>query len=69
MTDSELKKKGVEILVEELGPVEGARFISLILRGEPFDYTEWQRGRFDHLSVRELSALAMESWNRREKRD
>ena len=32
--------------------------ISYIIR-EPFDYTEWQRGLFNDLSVEELSSLAM----------
>ncbi len=66
MTDAELKQKGVEILFHELGPVEGARFVSLMLC-EPFDYTQWQSGRYDDLSVQELSSKAMEARARRGK--
>jgi hypothetical protein len=29
---------------------------------EPFDYTEWQRGLFDKMSVKELSNTAMEEY-------
>ena len=42
MTDTELKIKGFNALVDTLGQVEAERFISLILR-EPFDYTKWQK--------------------------
>ena len=42
ITDTVLKRKGMDILSESLGLVDAERFISLILR-EPFDYTEWQK--------------------------
>jgi hypothetical protein len=45
MTDTELKIKGFNTLVDTLGEVEAERFISLILR-EPFDYTKWQKHLF-----------------------
>jgi hypothetical protein len=40
-----LKNDGMRILAEQLGLVEAERFIAL-MRREPFDYTEWQRGLF-----------------------
>jgi len=58
-TDSELKLKGIQILVENLGEVEAERFIALLLR-EPFDYTEWQKKLWPDLSADELSKKAME---------
>jgi hypothetical protein len=44
-----------------LGGGKAERFISLIIR-EPFDYTEWQRGLFDDLTVKELSNVAMKEY-------
>ena len=60
-TEMALRNEGMKILINKLGHVEAERFISLIIR-EPFDYTEWQRGMFDNMSVRELSNLAMKDY-------
>jgi hypothetical protein len=59
MTDTELKIKGFEVLSKFLGDIEAERFISLILR-EPFDYTKWRQGQWDHLSLEQISRKAME---------
>jgi hypothetical protein len=40
ITDTEIKLKGLEVLINKLGRVEAERFVSLIMR-EPFDYTKW----------------------------
>ena len=56
-----LRNEGMRVLIDKLGRVEAERFISLIIR-EPFDYTEWQRGLFNDLSVRELSNRAMNEY-------
>ena len=61
-TEMALRDEGMKALIDSLGRVEAERFISLIIR-EPFDYTEWQRGLFDDLSVKELSNLAMKEYN------
>ena len=58
-----LRNEGMKILINKLGHVEAERFISLIIR-EPFDYTEWQRGLFDNMSVKELSNIAMKEYDR-----
>ena len=42
ITDSEIRKRGMDALIKHLGEVEAERFITLIIR-EPFDYTQWQR--------------------------
>jgi hypothetical protein len=60
-TEMALRNEGMQVLVNKLGNVEAERFISLIIR-EPFDYTEWQRGLFDKLSVKELSNIAMKEY-------
>jgi hypothetical protein len=56
-----LREEGMKILINKLGRVEAERFISLIIRN-PFDYTEWQRGLFNDMSIKELSNLAMKEY-------
>ena len=61
-----LRNAGMQVLINSLGHVEAERFISFIIR-EPFDYTEWQRGLFDGMSVKELSSLAMKEYKKDDK--
>jgi hypothetical protein len=65
LTDTELKIQGMEALLASLGEVMTEKFIVLIRR-EPFDYTEWQRNLWPNMSVRELSTAAMD-WRARSK--
>lgn len=58
ITDSEVKQKGLDALVDALGEVDAERFITLLHR-EPFDYTTWQRTIFGNIGMEELSNLAM----------
>jgi hypothetical protein len=60
-TEMALRDEGMKVLINNLGRVEAERFISLIIR-EPFDYTEWQKGLFNDMSVKELSNLAMNEY-------
>jgi len=62
-TEMVLRDEGMKVLINNLGKVEAERFISLIIR-EPFDYTEWQRGLFNDLSIKELSSLAMKEYTK-----
>ena len=57
-TDTEIRIKGLEILVKELGAVEAERFIALIMR-EPFDYTQWQSDLWADKRIDEISKEAM----------
>ncbi|SDN40367.1 hypothetical protein [Desulfonauticus submarinus] len=60
ITDTEIKLKGLQVLVKYLGDVEAERFIALIQR-EPFDYTAWRKQSLDEdLSIEEISQKAME---------
>lgn len=59
MTDTVLKNTGMRILIEKLGQVDAERFIALVIR-EPFDYTQWQNGIFEGMSVKEISEAAAE---------
>ena len=59
MTDTELKVKGFNTLVDTLGEVDAERFITLILR-EPFDYTKWQKNLWENRSMEEISRAAMQ---------
>jgi hypothetical protein len=58
-SDTVLKSEGMNILIKNLGEVDAERFISLLIK-EPFDYTKWQEGLMEDLSVREVSKNAME---------
>jgi hypothetical protein len=58
ITDTEIKIRGVRVLMESLGEIEAERFISLIQR-EPFDYTKWQRSLWAEKTVTEISSAAM----------
>jgi len=59
ITDTEIKVKGIETLIEALGEMNAERFITLLLR-EPFDYTRWQRNLWTDKSVEEVSTMAMQ---------
>ena len=64
-TDTELRVRGIEALIQALGSVDAERFISIILK-EPFDYTKWQKNFWTDLSVRELSREAMQGYEKKE---
>lgn len=60
MTDTVLRREGINALIAKLGYVDAERFIVLLTK-EPFDYTKWREdGLNNDLSVRELSKLAAE---------
>jgi len=40
-----LRDEGLRVLSEQLGLVEAERFI-VLMRREPFDYTQWRQGLF-----------------------
>jgi hypothetical protein len=58
MTNAEIKKKGLKVLIENLGDVEAEKFIRL-LRQDPFDYTTWQDALWENKSVKQVSEEAM----------
>ena len=58
ISDTEIRIRGVEALVDALGEVQAERFVTLMLR-EPFDYTTWQRQLWTDVGVEELSQRAM----------
>ncbi|RLA95089.1 MAG: hypothetical protein DRG59_13195 [Deltaproteobacteria bacterium] len=68
ITDSEIKRKGMDALIKHLGEVEAERFITLIIR-EPFDYTEWQRDLWLDTGVEELSKKTMQYVSKQNKGD
>ncbi len=56
-TDMLIRYEGMRALRERLGLVEAEKFIVLIRR-EPFDYTEWQQTLWQEKSVDELFETA-----------
>jgi hypothetical protein len=65
-TDTEIKSQGMKVLIKNLGMVEAEKFVALIQR-EPFDYTEWQRDLWKGKTAAEISKLAMEFRNKKDK--
>ena len=63
LTDIEIKKKGLRVLIENLGDVNAEKFISLIIK-EPFDYTEWQGTLWNRQSVESVSEKACSTENK-----
>lgn len=59
LTDTEIKKKGFKILIQELGDVDAEKFISLIIK-EPFDYTQWQSDLWSNQTIEQVSEKAMD---------
>lgn len=57
ISDTEIKLKGIEALVNALGEVQAERFISLVMR-ESFDYTAWQTELWQDKSVEQISRMA-----------
>ncbi len=58
-TDTIIRAEGTQALMANLGLVDAERFIMLIQK-EPFDYTEWQQGLFEDMSIEEISRKAAE---------
>ena len=58
LTDTEIKKKGLKVLVENLGDIDAEKFIRLITK-EPFDYTQWQTELWKDETVEQVSEKAM----------
>jgi len=63
MSDIELKRKALSLLINHLGEVDAEKFISLMSR-EAFDYTEWQKNLFTDIEIKELSIKAMQYRNK-----
>lgn len=59
LTDTEIRRKGFKVLVENLGDVDAEKFISLLSK-EPFDYTLWQRSLWTDHTVASISDKAMD---------
>jgi hypothetical protein len=58
-SDTIIKTEGMRTLRKELGLVDAEKFIMLMKR-EPFDYTEWQRDIWVDKSVDEIFSAAKE---------
>ena len=54
-----IKDEGMRILAKQLGPVDAERFI-VLLRREPFNYTEWRQELFNDVPLDEFLKKADE---------
>ena len=59
LTDTEIKKKGFRVLINNLGDVDAEKFIGLIIK-EPFDYTHWQSLLWTEQTVNQVNDKAMQ---------
>lgn len=66
LSDTEIRKKGLRVLINHLGDVDAEKFIRLLTK-EPFDYTEWQEALWNDQSVEQLSDKAMDYRNKKKK--
>ena len=57
-----IKNEGMRILTERLGPVDAGKFI-VLLRREPFDYTEWRQDLYKDMALDEFLQKANEHRN------
>ena len=53
VSDNELSIRGMNLLKDQLGPVDAERFVYILVK-DRFDYTEWQRDLFQGETVRSL---------------
>ncbi len=58
-TEEVIKTEGMRTLRQSLGLVDAEKFIMLIKR-EPFDYTEWQSHLWEDKTVSELFIAAQD---------
>lgn len=67
-TNEEIKKKGIEALLRELGDIDTEIFIKMLI-SEPFDYTRWQRDLWVDMDVDMLSEQAKKYQKKEHKGD
>ena len=58
MTDTEIKNKGFNILIKEMGLTDAEKFISLVI-SDTGDYTKLRKNLFSDKSIKEMSFDAM----------
>ena len=61
MDNTETMTRGIDCLLERLGPIETERFISAVslMSRDAFDYTEWRKQMFEGISLEEINAEAV----------
>jgi len=63
LSDTLIRYEGMKILREQLGLVEAEKFIVLIKK-EPFNYTNWQSEEWKDKSVDDIFSEAKEYWEK-----
>ena len=58
-SNSVIKNEGMRVLSERLGPVDAERFI-VLLRREPFNYTEWRQNLYKDIPLNKFLEKANE---------
>ncbi len=58
--DDQIYKECVDALIENVGLVEATRFITLIKRQPPFDYTKWRETQYKDETIETIFQKAAE---------
>ena len=61
--DALIRTEGMNALIKTLGLIDAERFMMLIQK-ETFDYTKWQEGLFEDMTIEEIFNNAAELRNR-----
>ena len=68
MNDTEIRTRGMDVLVADLGRADAQRFIKLLANGSR-DYTKWREYIFHGMSLEEISSEAQELWEKNNKKE
>jgi len=63
-SDTMIRSEGMKAIRDQLGLVEAERFI-LLIKKEPFDYTQWQASLWEDKSVDDIFKAAKRHHSRR----
>ena len=66
-SETVLRLEAMNLLVENLGLVDGERFVDLIKR-DNFNYTEWQRNLWKGKSIDEINEMAIKFQKEKKKK-
>ena len=68
MNDTEIRTRGMDVLIADLGRADAQRFIKS-LANDSRDYTKWREYIFHGMSLEEISSEAQELWEKNNKKE
>ncbi len=67
-SETEIRKKGMDVLISDLGRDDAQRFIKL-LANDSRDYTKWRQYLFHGVTLEEISSEAEGLWEKNNKKE